>query len=184
MKGLGGRLYHIDITMEVNILKKQLFICLSIIFVMLALAACGTEDAKTDAAGDKESTASSTEQAATDATDQSTTRLYKHAMGETEIPAKPERVVTLQYASQMISVGLKPIGALDYLLDTPDPAFEGIEDVAADLVDPVVDAPVREPLRLVPFDVGVHVRQHGVHVPARERLVGAGGNGDEGHDCD
>ncbi|WP_237179195.1 ABC transporter substrate-binding protein [Paenibacillus sp. MMS18-CY102] len=29
----------------------------------------------------------------------------------------------------MISVGLKPIGALDYLLDTPDPAFKGIENV-------------------------------------------------------
>ncbi|SFJ73767.1 iron complex transport system substrate-binding protein [Paenibacillus sp. UNC496MF] len=59
------------------------------------------------------------------------TRVFKHALGETVIPARPERVVTLQYVSQMLSVGVKPIGALDYLLDGKDPAFQGIEEVGS-----------------------------------------------------
>jgi len=38
-------------------------------------------------------------------------------------------------------------------------------------IEAVVDAAVREALRLMPDDVGVHVAEHAVHVAARKRVV-------------
>ncbi|USG66193.1 ABC transporter substrate-binding protein [Brevibacillus ruminantium] len=56
-------------------------------------------------------------------------RAYKHSMGETLIPVKPEKVVTLQYVSQMLSVGVKPIGAPEFLLENMGEVAKGIESV-------------------------------------------------------
>ena len=44
-----------------------------------------------------------------------------------------------------------------------------------------VDAAVRQPLRLLPLDLRIHVGEHGVQVAARERVVGAPDDVDRVH---
>ncbi|GGG65141.1 iron(3+)-hydroxamate-binding protein YxeB [Paenibacillus radicis (ex Gao et al. 2016)] len=104
---------------------KRYLLTISLLLLALTLAACGNtgKDSSSGSNAPKETEAPQTETAAP------ATRVYKHFYGETSIPVKPEKVVTLQYASQMISVGLKPIGAASHLLETTDPAFQGIEDI-------------------------------------------------------
>src|SRR4029077_11470409 len=63
----------------------------------------------------------------------------------------------------------------------PPVAVERVEHIAAHLIDSLIEASVSEALRLVPFDVRVHVREDGVQVATRERLVRAGGDGNGGH---
>ena len=55
----------------------------------------------------------------------------------------------------------------------PPVAVERVEDVGAHLGDAVVDAAMREPLRLLPLDGVVHVGEDRRHVATGERLVGA-----------
>jgi mannose-6-phosphate isomerase-like protein (cupin superfamily) len=55
----------------------------------------------------------------------------------------------------------------------PPLLVERVEDVRPDLVETVVETAVRQALRLVPLDLGVHVAEHGVHVAPLERVVGA-----------
>jgi iron complex transport system substrate-binding protein len=104
---------------------------MSVLLLALSLAACGNAGTKTESTsnGGKEANASQNENASQESMPD--TRVFKHFYGETDIPVKPEKVVTLQYASQMLAVGLKPIGAASHLLDTEDTDFQGIEDVGA-----------------------------------------------------
>ena len=53
----------------------------------------------------------------------------------------------------------------------PPVPVERVEDVAANLVEPVLDAAVRETLRLVPFDVVVHVLDHRIQVAECKRGI-------------
>ncbi|RXZ78836.1 ABC transporter substrate-binding protein [Paenibacillaceae bacterium] len=111
-------------------MRRRLSICLSVLLLTLALAACGSkEDLKPvqEQEGSKENTVETNEQG----TEQNApeTRKYTHVYGEIDIPVKPEKVVTLQYASQMLSVGLKPIGASSHLLENTGSEFDGIEDI-------------------------------------------------------
>lgn len=101
----------------------------SILLLSFSLAACGTSGTQSGSAptGNSDTAPPSTDKASTDLT--ATTRTYKTAFGETQIPVSVQRVVTLQYASQMLSVGVKPIGAASHLLENTGPAFQGIEDV-------------------------------------------------------
>jgi mannose-6-phosphate isomerase-like protein (cupin superfamily) len=55
----------------------------------------------------------------------------------------------------------------------PPLLVERVEDVRPNLVEAVIEAAVRQALRLVPLDLGVHVAEHGVHVASLERVVGA-----------
>ncbi|MDR6723161.1 iron complex transport system substrate-binding protein [Paenibacillus amylolyticus] len=113
------------------------------LFIMLAmlmvLAACGS---KTD-------TSSSTEQASAgvEATNGSTetkadtssnskgtsnaTRIYASAEGDVEIPAEPQRIVTDMYVSDLLALGIKPVGAVKYYLENPYYAdqVQGIADI-------------------------------------------------------
>lgn len=59
------------------------------------------------------------------------TRVLKHAKGESTIPVKAQRVVALQYLGPMLSIGVKPIGALKGHMEGPDmePLVSGIEVV-------------------------------------------------------
>jgi hypothetical protein len=55
----------------------------------------------------------------------------------------------------------------------PPLGVERVEDVPPDLVDPPVEAAVGQPLRLVPFDLGVHVREDAVEIVSCKGRVGA-----------
>jgi len=47
------------------------------------------------------------------------TRMYKHLKGESEIPAKPERVVSLFHLGQLMALDVRPVGTTTYILDNP-----------------------------------------------------------------
>lgn len=53
------------------------------------------------------------------------TRLVKHAMGETRVPAQPQRVVVLDMGEldMALALGVQPVGAAFYRLDQPLPAY-------------------------------------------------------------
>lgn len=55
--------------------------------------------------------------------------VYKHAMGEAKIPGKPEKVVTLQYVSQLLSIGVKPLGGPSNLLRDLGEEAAGIDGI-------------------------------------------------------
>ncbi|MFD0589721.1 AraC family transcriptional regulator [Paenibacillus sp. GCM10027627] len=46
-------------------------------------------------------------------------RMYPHLKGETEIPAKPQRVVSLFHLGELMALGVKPIGATSFILKNP-----------------------------------------------------------------
>lgn len=112
-------------------MRKNVLIYLGILLLSFSLAACGSAGTNTSSPppGNKETTAPTTDQASPES--KTAIRTYKHAFGETQIPMKPEKVVTLQYTSQMLSVGLKPIGSASHLLEGTGPEFQGIEDVGS-----------------------------------------------------
>ncbi|WNS42684.1 AraC family transcriptional regulator [Paenibacillus sp. MMS20-IR301] len=59
-------------------------------------------------------------------------RTYKHLKGETEIPVKPQRVVSLFHLGELMALGVKPVGATNYILNNPLLSdVSGIEDVGA-----------------------------------------------------
>lgn len=47
------------------------------------------------------------------------TRMYKHLKGESEIPAAPQRVVSLFHLGELMTLGVKPVGATSYILNNP-----------------------------------------------------------------
>ncbi|MEK5469383.1 AraC family transcriptional regulator [Paenibacillus sp. FSL P2-0136] len=47
------------------------------------------------------------------------TRIYKHLKGETEIPVKPQRVVSLFHLGELMALGVKPVGATTFILNNP-----------------------------------------------------------------
>lgn len=53
------------------------------------------------------------------------TRLVKHAMGETQVPANPQRVVVLDMGEldMALALGVTPVGYATYTLDQPLPAY-------------------------------------------------------------
>lgn len=65
----------------------------------------------------------------------SATRVYKHKYGETEIPAKPKRVVTAYHLGHMIALGERPLGAATYILQYSKNAMDttGVVDLGAPL---------------------------------------------------
>lgn len=47
------------------------------------------------------------------------TRIYEHLKGQTEIPVKPQRVVSLFHLGELMAIGVKPVGATSYILKNP-----------------------------------------------------------------
>ncbi|QJD86288.1 AraC family transcriptional regulator [Cohnella herbarum] len=57
-------------------------------------------------------------EAATDST-AGETRIYEHLKGQTEIPVKPRRVVSLFHLGELIALGVKPVGSTTFILKNP-----------------------------------------------------------------
>lgn len=97
--------------------KGWLIVSLS---ALMILAACGT-------GGNNENATNSDEQ------EESSTRTVSHAMGETEVPEKPEKVVILtnEGTETLLAMGVTPVGAVQSWLG--DPWYEHISDDMKDV---------------------------------------------------
>jgi len=64
--------------------------------------------------------------------EQPTTRVVSTAMGDVEVPAKPERVVTDYYLGHLLALGIKPVGTYGLFMQSPylKGQIEGITDVS------------------------------------------------------
>ena len=111
--------------------------------LLLVLGACGS----TDNAGESTVDTNQTEQGSnlspdteqeTDAPDtedvsqEGATRTYTHVSGDSNIPVKPQRIVSDWYYGELVALGVKPIGLTSYVL-THHPFIEpeGTEDIGA-----------------------------------------------------
>ncbi|MFC5447655.1 ABC transporter substrate-binding protein [Paenibacillus aestuarii] len=88
---------------------------LAVMFVLsVVLAACGEKPAAQTAA-------SSASAAPKETTQASGPRTIKHAMGETQVPANPQRVVILtnEGTEALLALGVKPVGAVQSYTGSP-----------------------------------------------------------------
>ncbi|MFS0859619.1 ABC transporter substrate-binding protein [Paenibacillus taichungensis] len=111
--------------------KKRFSGLLLMLAIIMILAACnsGTGSGTTEpTAAGSESTTSSTE---TNTDSSGATRIYKSLSGDVEIPAEPKRIVTDMYVSDLLALGIKPVGSIKYYLENPFYAdqVEGIENI-------------------------------------------------------
>jgi iron complex transport system substrate-binding protein len=96
-------------------MKKKSLLSTFVVFLtlLLALVGCGskTEDAETKTKADGEKAK----------TEESTAYTVEHAMGTTEIPATPEKVVILtnEGTEALLSMGVTPVGAVKSWLGDP-----------------------------------------------------------------
>ncbi|HBZ78797.1 MULTISPECIES: ABC transporter substrate-binding protein [Brevibacillus] len=106
--------------------RSRIQACLSgiMLFALLLLTAC-SQTAPSQSEQQTASPAPASEPAKKE------TRVIKHAKGEATIPVKPERVIALQYLSNMLVLGIKPIGAVQGHMEGADmaPFVKGIEVV-------------------------------------------------------
>jgi iron complex transport system substrate-binding protein len=113
-------------------LRKGFAGSVMILLLSIVLSACGGSDGggQANTAG---SAANSHEEKATEqpaATTEQTTRTVTHLLGETEIPANPQRIVADQYIGHLLALGVKPVGARGDLMKSPflKDFVSGIED--------------------------------------------------------
>jgi iron complex transport system substrate-binding protein len=97
--------------------SRPAFGAMMILCTALILSACQTGNNTSNNTG---TTASQTA-AANAATDSpaAETRIYEHLKGQTEIPVKPQRVVSLFHLGELMTLGVKPVGATSYMLTNP-----------------------------------------------------------------
>jgi iron complex transport system substrate-binding protein len=83
--------------------------------MLMILTACGSGAGTEAIPGTSEvSTDASSGSATSDAK-----RIYKSLSGDVEIPAEPKRIVTDMYVSDLLAIGVKPVGAIQYYLENP-----------------------------------------------------------------
>jgi len=131
--------------MKKSTLRTMLVLLLS---ALLGLAACGADEAPTHAASSETPNGPAVEAAGGE-------RLVEHALGSTEVPAEPERVVVLDssFLDAALALGITPIGSTEaeagagmpeYLADqvsdidvvglTDEPNVEAIAALRPDLI--------------------------------------------------
>ncbi|TNJ64453.1 ABC transporter substrate-binding protein [Paenibacillus hemerocallicola] len=100
--------------------KRGLSGCAALIMAAM-LVACGGNRTGDGISPEKQSAASAkqaeSEQQAT-AGSVPTVRTVKHKMGETNVPASPQRVVADQYMGHLMALGIKPVGVRTALLES------------------------------------------------------------------
>lgn len=109
--------------------RRQILV--AAVFVAALITACGEgsdQSPATLAADTATSRATSTPELASAArTATSDSRVVKHAMGETKIPASPQRVVVLEEGplNSALALGIKPVGAVTAFDGADFPAYLG-----------------------------------------------------------
>lgn len=106
--------------------------------VLLLITGCGAPAATTTVSSDSAATSAAPDSAASPAatTASSATRTITHAMGTTDVPANPQRVVVLDTGEldSALALGVKPVGAVEALPGTGFLAYlrdrtEGVQNV-------------------------------------------------------
>ncbi|SCW65928.1 iron complex transport system substrate-binding protein [Paenibacillus tianmuensis] len=117
--------YHDEGEMQLisNNRPKSSMTALVMLCLSLLISACqaGNNNVRSESKGSTESS--------------STTRIYKHKYGETQIPAKPKRVVTAYHLGHMLALGVRPLGAATYILQYSKSTMDttGVVDLGAPL---------------------------------------------------
>lgn len=127
---------------------SSLLLMLAMIMILTACSSgAGVPAAKQTSASESETT-SGTSEANTETSSGSgsseATRIYKSLSGDVEIPAEPQRIVTDMYVSDLLALGIKPVGAVQYYLENPFyldqvTGIESIGDRNAVSLEKVVD---------------------------------------------
>lgn len=90
------------------------------ILILLIVTACGSNNPSPSPS--QESAATPTPSSAQGADEQSTeiteTKIYKALNGDIEVPVRPEKVVSLVFAGELLALGLKPAGTGTAFLET------------------------------------------------------------------
>lgn len=91
--------------------RKSYVLCLIVLAMALALAGCGKGNQASDGGAASPAPGDTAKQ----------TIKVKHAMGETEVPAAPKRVVILtnEGTEALLALGIKPVGAVKSFTGNP-----------------------------------------------------------------
>ena len=135
---------------------KPLFSLIALLSIIL-LAACGNND-NTPAASPSAASPSASADAQTIA--------VQHAMGETPVPAHPQRIVILtnEGTEALLAMGVKPVGAVKSWLG--DPLYDHIKDQmeGVELVGTELEVNLEKILALQPdLIIGNKVRQEAIY---------------------
>ncbi|MGC5774491.1 ABC transporter substrate-binding protein [Paenibacillus pabuli] len=105
-----------------------LLLMLAVIMIMTACNSSTGSGATEQTVAGSEATTGSIE---TNTDSSKATRIYKSLSGDVEIPAEPKRIVTDMYVSDLLALGVKPVGAIQYYLENPfySDQVEGIENI-------------------------------------------------------
>lgn len=110
-------------------MKKAFWLHILMVFGVIVLSACGN-DYEEDTSSDTEETDAAEEESSEEGT-----RTIEHAMGETEVPENPERVVVLtgDALEAVLSVGITPVGTMEATGDSE--LYPHLEDQMGDAVN-------------------------------------------------
>jgi iron complex transport system substrate-binding protein len=124
----------------------------------LLLSACGAP-ATTDTATAPAAASSATSAATTDGT-----RKIRHALGETEVPLNPQRIVAItgqMDLDSLLALGVKPIAAGDYNRSGPEQPFAPYQEPLTDGIEALPVAPQTNFERLVLLKPDLIIGQRG-----------------------
>ncbi|MCK6075796.1 ABC transporter substrate-binding protein [Paenibacillus silvae] len=112
-----------------------LLLMLAMIMILTACSSGAGVPAAKQTSASESGTTSGTSEANTETSSGSgsseATRIYKSLSGDVEIPAEPQRIVTDMYVSDLLVLGIKPVGAVQYYLENPfySDQVTGIESI-------------------------------------------------------
>lgn len=107
--------YQLDREGETSMFRfsRPAFGAMMILCTSLILSACQTSSYTGTPASQPASADTATDSAVVE------TRIYEHLKGKTEIPVKPQRVVSLFHLGELMALGVKPVGSTTFVLSNP-----------------------------------------------------------------
>ncbi|WP_339311830.1 ABC transporter substrate-binding protein [Paenibacillus sp. FSL k6-2145] len=100
-----------------------------LMFLVLVIGIIGCSSQADETRENKPSSPVSTEEQTTDSAAE--TQIISFVNGDVEIPTNPQRIVTQGYLADFLALGVKPVGAPDYELESPYvlDLIEGVADI-------------------------------------------------------
>jgi iron complex transport system substrate-binding protein len=132
----------------------------------LALTACSSSDDASSGAPADVDAVDDGSSSSDDAAEDEGPRTVEHAMGSTEVPADPERVVVLDssFLDSSIALGVTPVGATEGIAGAGLPAYLGDDVEGVELVGLTEEPSLEEVAALAPdLIVGAKVRHEDIY---------------------